>query len=144
MNRYNSFLWSRKLLFLFSCSVLSDSLWHHGLQHIRLPCASPSPGACSNSCPLSQWCHPTISSPVVPFSSFNTPQYSSPQYSLKPQISSTLLSTSLSLDILCSPITYCSQYWNHYLLCHLLTTLNLFSCFYSFLFYFNLFSLIGG
>ena len=41
-------------------------LWPHGLQHARLPCLSPSPRACSNSCPLSQWCHPTISSPVTP------------------------------------------------------------------------------
>ena len=54
---------------LFSCSVTSNSLWPHGLQHARLPCPSPSPGACSNSCPLSWWCHPTISSSVVPFSS---------------------------------------------------------------------------
>ena len=46
-----------------------DSLWLHGLQHARLPCPSPSPGACSNSCPLSRWCHPTISSSVAPFSS---------------------------------------------------------------------------
>ena len=53
----------------FSCSVVSDSLWPHGLQHTRLPCPSPTPGACSNSFPLSQWCHPTISSPVIPFSS---------------------------------------------------------------------------
>ena len=53
---------------LFSRSVASDSLWPHGLQHSRLPCPSPSPRACSNSCPLSQWCHPTISSSVVPFS----------------------------------------------------------------------------
>ena len=45
------------------------SLQPHGLQHTRLPCPSLSPGACSNSCPLSQWCHPTISSSVVPFSS---------------------------------------------------------------------------
>ena len=45
-------------LLLFSCSVRSDSLWPHGLQHARLPCPSPSPGACSNSCPLSQWCDP--------------------------------------------------------------------------------------
>ena len=52
----------------FSCSVVSDSFWPHGLQHTRLPCSSPSPGACSNSCP-SQWCHPTISSSVNPFSS---------------------------------------------------------------------------
>ena len=53
---------------LFSCSVMSDSLRPHGLQHARLPCLSPSPRACSNSCPLSWWCHPTISSSVVPFS----------------------------------------------------------------------------
>ena len=57
------------LLLLFSRSVMSDSLWPHGLQHTRPPCPSPSPGACSNSCPLSQWCHPTILSSVVPFSS---------------------------------------------------------------------------
>ena len=53
----------------FSCSVVSNSLWPHGLQHARLPCPSTTPGACSNLCPLSQWCHPTISSSVVPFSS---------------------------------------------------------------------------
>ena len=53
----------------FSCSVVFDSLWHHGLQHARLPCPSPAPGVYSNSYPLSQWCHPTISSSVVPFSS---------------------------------------------------------------------------
>ena len=47
------------------CLTLCDP---HRLQHARLPCPSPSPGACSNSCPLSQWCHPTISSSVVPFS----------------------------------------------------------------------------
>ena len=46
----------------FNCSVLSDSLQPHGLQHARPPCPSPTPEACSNSCPLSQWCHPTISS----------------------------------------------------------------------------------
>ena len=57
------------LLLLFSRSVVSDSLWPPGLQHTRLPCPSPSPRACSNSSPLSQWCHPTISSSVVPFSS---------------------------------------------------------------------------
>ena len=53
----------------FSCSVLSDSLRPHGLQHARPPCPSPTPGVYSNSCPLSWWCHPTISSSVVPFSS---------------------------------------------------------------------------
>ena len=57
------------LLLLFGCSVVSDSLQLHGLQHARLPCPSPSPRVCSNSCLLSQWCHPTISSSVVPFSS---------------------------------------------------------------------------
>ena len=52
----------------FSCSVMSDSLWPRGLQHARLPCPSLSPRVCSNSCPLSQWCHPTISSSVALFS----------------------------------------------------------------------------
>ena len=50
----------------FSHSVVSNSLWPHGLQHTRPPCPSPSPGACSNSCSLSWWCHPTISSSVIP------------------------------------------------------------------------------
>ena len=56
-------------LLLFSHSVVSDSLQPHGLQHGRLSCPSLSPGACSNSCPLSRWCHPTISSSVAPISS---------------------------------------------------------------------------
>ena len=56
---------------LFSCSVVSKSLWPHGLQHPRHPCPSPSPGICLNSCPLRPWCHPTSSSSIVPFSSFN-------------------------------------------------------------------------
>ena len=54
---------------LFSYTVMSDSLPPHGLWHTRPLCPSPSPGACSNSCPLSQWCHPTTSSSVIPFSS---------------------------------------------------------------------------
>ena len=54
---------------LFSHSVMSSSLWPHGLQHARLPCPSLSSGVCSNSCPLTRWCHPTISHSVVPFSS---------------------------------------------------------------------------
>ena len=53
----------------FSCSIMSDSLRPHGLQHSRLPCPKTSTGACSNSCPLSWWCHPPISSSVIPFSS---------------------------------------------------------------------------
>ena len=55
----------------FSCSMLfmSDYVHSYGLQHARLPCPSPTPGAYSNSCPSSWWCHPTISSSVIPFSS---------------------------------------------------------------------------
>ena len=53
----------------FSFSVVSDSLWPHGLQHARPPCPSPTPRACSNWSPSSWWCHPTISSSVIPFSS---------------------------------------------------------------------------
>ena len=61
-------IWSYILL-LYNCSVLSDSLRPHGLQHASLSCPSPSPRAYSNSCPSSQWCHPTISFSVIPFSS---------------------------------------------------------------------------
>ena len=57
------------MLLLFSCSFVFDSLGPHGLQHARLPCPSPSPSICLNSGPLSRWCHPTISSAMVPFSS---------------------------------------------------------------------------
>ena len=57
------------LLLLFSCSVMSDSLLLHRLQHTRFPCPPPSPGAYSNSCPLSWWCCPTISASVAPVSS---------------------------------------------------------------------------
>ena len=53
----------------FSRSAVSNSLWPHGLQHARPPCPSPTPGVYSNSCPLNWWCHPTISSSVIPFSS---------------------------------------------------------------------------
>ena len=53
----------------FSRSVVSDFLWPHGLQYFRIPCPSPTPRAYSDSCPLSRWCHPTISSSVVFFSS---------------------------------------------------------------------------
>ena len=53
----------------FSRSVMSDSLWPHGGHHARPPCPSPTPGVYSNSCPLSLWCHPTIASSVIPFSS---------------------------------------------------------------------------
>ena len=63
------FLKAPYLIHQFSHSVVSDSLRPHGLQHTRPPCPSPTLGVYSNLCPLSQWCHPTISSSVVPFSS---------------------------------------------------------------------------
>ena len=62
-------MWNTIISVQFSRSIASDYLRHHGLQHARPPCPSPTPGVYSNSCPLSQWCHPTISSSVVPFSS---------------------------------------------------------------------------
>jgi len=60
---------SLRILLLFSHSIMSSSLVPRGLQHTSLLCPSPSPGVCSNSCPLSRWCHPTISTSFVPFSS---------------------------------------------------------------------------
>ena len=62
-NLRHSQLWSVQ----FGHSVVSDSLQPHGLQQARLPCSSPTPEACSNSCALSRWCHPTTPSSVVPF-----------------------------------------------------------------------------
>ena len=56
-------------LLFFSHSVMSNSLWPHALQHAWLPCPSLSPRVCANSCPLSRWCHPIISSSVMDFSS---------------------------------------------------------------------------
>ena len=62
----------------FSCSVVSNSLRPHESQHTRPPCPSPTPGVHSNSCPLSRWCHPAITSSVIPFSSCpNPPQHQS-------------------------------------------------------------------
>ena len=66
---YNQLYKSTFVSVQFNCSVLSSSLQLHGLQHTKLPCPSPDPIAYSNSCPLSQWCHPTISPSVHPFSS---------------------------------------------------------------------------
>ena len=58
----------QSIFLLFSCSVVPDSLWPHGLLHTRPPCPSLFPGACSNSCPGRRWCHPTIATSVIPFS----------------------------------------------------------------------------
>ena len=68
VNLFSEMSWSLEG-YQFICSIVSDSLWPHGLQSTRLPCPSPTPRAYSNSWPLSQWCHPTISSSVIPFSS---------------------------------------------------------------------------
>ena len=68
---YKILLWLRESNSVqFSRSVMYDSLWPHGLQHARLPCPSPTPEACSNSCTSSWWRHPTMSSSVIPFSSY--------------------------------------------------------------------------
>ena len=64
----NYFYKNKLLLLLFTCSVVSNSLWPHGLQHARPLCPSLSPGTCSNSWPLNWWCHTTISPSVAPFS----------------------------------------------------------------------------
>ena len=72
LSNYGTLVKTKKLTFSsvqFSCSVMPNSLWPHGLQHAKLSCPSPTPGACSNSCPSSWWCHPTISSSVVSFCS---------------------------------------------------------------------------
>ena len=105
----------------FSCSVVSDSLWTHELQHTRLPCPSPTPGAYSNSCPSSRWCQPTISTFVIPFSSrlqsfpalgsfpvslcIRWPKCWSFNFSIRPSNEySGLISFKINwLDLLCSP-----------------------------------------
>ena len=69
VTRAPSLVWEDPTSARFSRSVVSDSLWPHGLQQTSLPCSWPAPGASSNSCLLSRWCYPTISSSVVPFSS---------------------------------------------------------------------------
>ena len=70
VNEFSTFLCKERYRsLLFSCSVVSTSLSPYELHHARLPCLSPSPGVCSNSYPLSRWCHPTIWSFVTPFSS---------------------------------------------------------------------------
>ena len=69
LNKYMRLERENKASVQFSHSVVSNSLQPHKLQHARFPCPSPTPGAYSHSCPSRQWCHPTMSSSVVPFSS---------------------------------------------------------------------------
>ena len=68
MNIFSMYLFAETCLVQFSHSVMSNSLWLHELQHIRPPCPSPTPRVHPNPCPLSRWCHPTISSSVIAFS----------------------------------------------------------------------------
>ena len=78
IGRWILYCWATRSSIHFSHSVVSDSLWPHALQHARLPCPSPTHGACSNSCPSSQWCYPTILSSVIPSPpAFNLSQHQS-------------------------------------------------------------------
>ena len=87
---------------------MSDSLWPHGLPLSRLPCPSLSPRVCSNSCPLSQWCHPTISSSVIPFSSCIQ---SFPASQSFPMIQSTLGGQSIGVSASASVLPMNIQDW---------------------------------
>ena len=93
------------LLFLYSCSIMCNSLQSHGLQHTKLPCTSQFPGLCSHSCLLSRWCHPTISSSVITFSSCSQSFPASGSFSISwlcirwPKYWSSSFSISLSNDI---------------------------------------------
>ena len=95
----------------FSCSVMSDCLQPHGLQHTMPPCPSPTPRVYSNSCPLSRWCHPAISSSVVPFSSWSLQSFPK---SGSIQISQFFLSggKSIGVSALASVLPMNTQYWS--------------------------------
>ena len=94
------------VLLLFSCSVVSNSLRPHGLQHARLPSPLPTPRACWNSCPLSQWCHPNISSSVIPFSCFQ-PFPASGSFQMSHFFASGGKSTGVSASVLLKNIQDC-------------------------------------
>ena len=102
----------------FSCSVMSNSLWTHELQHTRPPCLSPTPGVLQNPCPLSWWCHPTILSSVIPFSS--CPQFFPASGSF--QMSQLFTSEGQSIGVLDVPkyvsslFAYLSHFLSHSLL----------------------------
>ena len=95
----------------FSHSVVSDSLWPHGLQHARPPCPSPTPGACSNSCSSGQWCHPTISSSGVPFSSCLQSFQASGSFPKSQFITSGGQSIGVSVSASASVLPMDIQYW---------------------------------
>ena len=84
----------------FSCSVVSDSLRPHEPQHTRPPCPSPTPRVYPNSCPLSRWCHPSISSSVVPFSSCRQSFAASGSFAMSRLITSSSQSIGASVSVL--------------------------------------------
>ena len=88
----------------FSSSIMSDSLQPHEPQHARLPCSSPTPRVYSNSCPLSQWCHPAISSSVIPFSSCLQSFPTSGSFPMSQLFASGGLSIGVSASILALPM----------------------------------------
>ena len=88
----------------FSCSVMSDSLWPHGLQHARHPCPSPTLGVCSNSCPLHWWRHPTTSSSVIPFSSCHHSFPASESFPMSPFFTSGGQSIGISASVSVLPM----------------------------------------
>ena len=95
----------------FSCSVVSDSLWPHGLQHARPPCPSPTPGVYPNSCPLSWWCRPTISPSVIPFSSCLQSFPASGSFQMSQLFTSG--GQSIGVSALTSVLPMNTQYWSH-------------------------------
>ena len=99
------------MLLLISHSVVSDSLQPHGLQHARLPCPSPTPGAYSNTCPLSWWCHPSISSSVALFSS--CPQFFPGSGSFPVSLLLASGGQSIAVSVLVSVLPMNIQYWFH-------------------------------
>ena len=94
----------------FSHSFVSDSLPPHGLQHARLPCPSPTPRACSNSCQSSRWCHPTVSPTVVPFSFYPQSFPASGSFQMSQFFTSGGQSTGVSASISVLPMN--TQDWS--------------------------------
>ena len=90
---------------------MSDSLWPHEWQHARPPCPSPTPGVCPNPCPLSQWCHPTISSSVVPF--FSCPRSFQASGSFQMRQLFTSGGQSIRVSALASVLPMNTQDWSH-------------------------------
>ena len=88
------------LLLFVKSLIVSNSLWPHGLQPARLPCPSPSPRVCSNSCPLSQWCHPTVPTSDTPFSSCSQSFPASGSFPMSWRFSSGGQSTRASASVL--------------------------------------------